>query len=133
MLLGLVLFYVGAVLILNGLWMLQRIGDSEIWVINLFVGTVSWRDDLIKNAVLKIISRTPAAEVGGGIKVSLRTNFSQLEEMMQERGGRQLADGRDLYQVKGVWKYLYRAVDREIVLLCKLVRMARKSCCKTST
>ena len=41
MLLGLVLFYVGAVLILNGLWMLGRIGDREIWVINLFVGAVS--------------------------------------------------------------------------------------------
>lgn len=41
MLLGLVLFYVGAVLILNGLWMLERIGDREIWIINLFVGTVS--------------------------------------------------------------------------------------------
>lgn len=41
MLLGLVLFYVGAVLILNGLWMLALIGDHEIWVINLFVGTVS--------------------------------------------------------------------------------------------
>ena len=41
MLLGLVLFYVGAVLILNGLWMLGHIGDSEIWVINLFVGSVS--------------------------------------------------------------------------------------------
>ncbi len=41
MLLGLVLFYVGAVLILNGLWMLEFIGDHEIWVINLFVGTVS--------------------------------------------------------------------------------------------
>ncbi|WP_029528308.1 AmiS/UreI family transporter [Polaromonas glacialis] len=41
MLLGLVLFYVGAVLILNGLWMLGHIGDREIWVINLFVGAVS--------------------------------------------------------------------------------------------
>ena len=41
MLLGLVLFYVGAVLILNGLWMLGGIGDREIWVINLFVGAVS--------------------------------------------------------------------------------------------
>jgi hypothetical protein len=41
MLLGLVLFYVGAVLILNGLWMLELIGDREIWVINLFVGSVS--------------------------------------------------------------------------------------------
>ena len=41
MLLGLVLFYVGAVLILNGLWMLERISDREIWVINLFVGVLS--------------------------------------------------------------------------------------------
>lgn len=38
MLLGLSLFYVGAVLILNGLWMLGRIGDREISVINLFAG-----------------------------------------------------------------------------------------------
>ncbi|HAY08843.1 MAG TPA: transporter, partial [Thauera sp.] len=35
MLLGLSLFYVGAVLILNGLWMLERIGDREISIINL--------------------------------------------------------------------------------------------------
>ena len=38
MLLGLSLFYVGAVLILNGLWMLGRIGDREITIINLFTG-----------------------------------------------------------------------------------------------
>ncbi|ENO85347.1 AmiS/UreI family transporter [Thauera linaloolentis] len=38
MLLGLSLFYVGAVLILNGLWMLGRISDREISVINLFAG-----------------------------------------------------------------------------------------------
>ena len=38
MLLGLSLFYVGAVLILNGLWMLGRIGDREIAVINLLTG-----------------------------------------------------------------------------------------------
>lgn len=41
MLLGLSLFYVGAVLILNGLWMLGRIGDREIPVINLFAGGIS--------------------------------------------------------------------------------------------
>ncbi|MCK6394747.1 AmiS/UreI family transporter [Zoogloea sp.] len=41
MLLGLALFYVGAVLILNGLWMLGRIGDREIPVINLFAGGLS--------------------------------------------------------------------------------------------
>lgn len=38
MLLGLSLFYVGAVLILNGLWMLGRIADREITIINLFTG-----------------------------------------------------------------------------------------------
>ncbi|MEY5099776.1 MAG: hypothetical protein RJA36_2495 [Pseudomonadota bacterium] len=40
---GLVLFYVGAVLILNGLWMLERIGDREIFVINALVGLLSLR------------------------------------------------------------------------------------------
>lgn len=38
---GLVLFYVGAVLILNGLWMLECIADREILIINLFVGLLS--------------------------------------------------------------------------------------------
>lgn len=41
MLVGLVLFYVGAVLILNGLGMLDLIGEREIWVINLFAGALS--------------------------------------------------------------------------------------------
>jgi len=38
---GLVLFYVGAVLILNGLWMLGRIDDREISAINVFTGSIS--------------------------------------------------------------------------------------------
>lgn len=38
MLLGLALLYVGAVLFLNGLWLLGRIGDREIAIINIFVG-----------------------------------------------------------------------------------------------
>ena len=41
MLLGLSLLYVGAVLCLNGLWLLGRIGDKEIWVINVFSGGVT--------------------------------------------------------------------------------------------
>ncbi len=41
MLNGLVLFYVGAVLILSGLWLLDRIGDREILVINALVGLLS--------------------------------------------------------------------------------------------
>lgn len=35
---GLVLFYVGAVLILNGLWMRGRIQDQEVAIINWLVG-----------------------------------------------------------------------------------------------
>lgn len=35
---GLVLFFVGAVLFLNGLWILGRIGDNEISIINWLVG-----------------------------------------------------------------------------------------------
>ena len=38
MLLGFALLYVGAVLFLNGLWLMDRIGDREIAVINIFVG-----------------------------------------------------------------------------------------------
>lgn len=38
MLIGLVLFWVGAVLCLNGLWLLGRVGDREIAVIDVFVG-----------------------------------------------------------------------------------------------
>lgn len=41
MLQGFSLLYVGAVLCLNGLWLLGRIGDREIWVINLFSGFVT--------------------------------------------------------------------------------------------
>jgi len=38
MLLGLALLYVGAVLFLNGLWLMGHIGDREIPVINIFSG-----------------------------------------------------------------------------------------------
>lgn len=41
MLLGLALLWVGAVLCLNGLWLMGRIGDKEIAVVNVFVGLVS--------------------------------------------------------------------------------------------
>ena len=41
MLLGLSLFWVGAVLFLNGLWVLGKVGDREISVIDVFVGTVT--------------------------------------------------------------------------------------------
>lgn len=41
MLLGLALFWVGAVLFLNGLWLLDKIGDREIAVIDVFVGFIT--------------------------------------------------------------------------------------------
>lgn len=41
MLLGLSLFWVGAVLFLNGLWVLEKVGDREISVIDVFVGTLT--------------------------------------------------------------------------------------------
>jgi hypothetical protein len=41
MLLGFSLFWVGAVLCLNGIWLLGRIGDREIAVIDVFVGFVT--------------------------------------------------------------------------------------------
>lgn len=41
MLLGLSLLYVGAVLCLNGLWLLGQIGDREISVINIFSGFIT--------------------------------------------------------------------------------------------
>ncbi len=41
MLLGLALLYVGAVLFLNGLWLLGHIGDKEISIINIFAGGVT--------------------------------------------------------------------------------------------
>lgn len=39
---GLVLLWVGAVLTLNGLWLMGRIGDREIAVINIFTGTITF-------------------------------------------------------------------------------------------
>ncbi len=41
MLLGLALLYVGAVLFLNGLWLIGRIADREIAIINIFTGGVT--------------------------------------------------------------------------------------------
>ena len=41
MLLGFLLFYVGAVLFLNGLWLMGKIEDREIVVINVVSGLVA--------------------------------------------------------------------------------------------
>ena len=39
--LGLTLLYVGVVLFLNGLWLLDRISDREIWIINISSGLIT--------------------------------------------------------------------------------------------
>jgi hypothetical protein len=41
MLLGMSLFWVGAVLFLNGIWLQDKIGDREIAVIDIFVGFIT--------------------------------------------------------------------------------------------
>ncbi len=51
-----VLLYVGAVLLLNGLWLLGRIGNREISVINFFTGGVAF---LI--AITAILRTSPSA------------------------------------------------------------------------
>ena len=40
--LGLTLLFVGAVLFINGLWLLGKIEDKEVTVINLLVGLLSF-------------------------------------------------------------------------------------------
>jgi hypothetical protein len=57
---GLVLLWVGAVLTLNGLWLMGRIGDREIAVINVFAGGIAFLA-----AVVSAFSS--GAEVTGGI------------------------------------------------------------------
>ena len=39
--LGLALLWVGAVLFLNGIWLMGRIGSREIAIINIFTGAVT--------------------------------------------------------------------------------------------
>src|ERR1700692_2556003 len=65
MLLGLALFWVGAVLCLNGIWLLGRIGDREIAVIDVFVGTLTL-------LVALFLACGPGA-TGGSIKAAALT------------------------------------------------------------
>lgn len=57
MLLGLTLLYVGAVLFLNGIWLLGKIADNEIWVINIFTGGITL-------LVALFLAFNPAADAG---------------------------------------------------------------------
>jgi len=57
MLLGLALLYVGAVLFLNGLWLLGHVDDREIAIINVFSG-------FITGAVALYLAFGPGADAG---------------------------------------------------------------------
>ena len=57
---GLVLLWVGAVLTLNGLWLMGRIGDREIAVINVFAGGIAFLAAVVS-------AFRSGAEVTGGI------------------------------------------------------------------
>ncbi|WP_024303689.1 AmiS/UreI family transporter [Pseudogulbenkiania sp. MAI-1] len=88
MLLGLTLLYVGAVLILNGLWMLGRIGDREISVINLFAGGLT----LLVALKLAFGEGADAASIKAGA-LSLLFSFTYLWVALNRHNG---SDGRGL-------------------------------------
>jgi len=88
MLLGLSLFYVGAVLILNGLWMLGRIGEREITIINLCTGGLT----LLVCLRLALGADADAASIRAAA-FSLLFSFTYLWVAINRYSG---ADGRGL-------------------------------------
>jgi len=88
MLLGLSLFYVGAVLFLNGLWLLGRIEDREIWVINLFSGTVAF----LVSMHMAFSGGADAASIKGAA-ITLLFSFTYFWVALNRFNG---ADGRGL-------------------------------------
>ena len=67
--LGLALLYVGAVLFLNGLWLMGRIGDREIAIINIFSG-------LLTAAVAAYLAFGPGSDAGAIRAAALTLLFS---------------------------------------------------------
>jgi hypothetical protein len=88
MLLGLALFYVGAVLCLNGLWLLEQIGDNEIAVIDVFVGGVTL-------LIALYLAFGPGADLGSvrAAALTLLFTFTYLWVAINRYNG---ADGRGL-------------------------------------
>jgi len=86
--LGLVLFYVGAVLCLNGLWLLGRIGDNEIAVIDIFVGGITLLASLY-------LAFGPGSDAGSikAAALTLMFTFTYFWVAMNRYNG---ADGRGL-------------------------------------
>ncbi len=86
--LGLVLFFVGAVLCLNGLWLLGRIGDNEIAVIDYFVGGIT----LAASLYLAFGPSSDAASIRAAA-LTLLFSFTYLWVALNRSNG---ADGRGL-------------------------------------
>ncbi len=86
--LGLVLFFVGAVLCLNGLWLLGRIGDNEIAVIDYFVGGIT----LAASLYLAFGPGSDAASIRAAA-YTLLFSFTYLWVALNRSNG---ADGRGL-------------------------------------
>ncbi len=86
--LGLSLFYVGAVLSLNGLWLMGQIGDKEIWVINVFSGAVT-----LAVAIFSAIGPGADAASIKGAALTLLFSFTYLWVAFNRYNG---ADGRGL-------------------------------------
>lgn len=86
--LGLVLFYVGAVLSLNGLWLMGHIGDKEIAVIDIFVGGITLLASLY-------MAFGPGADAGSikAAALTLLFTFTYFWVAMNRYNG---ADGRGL-------------------------------------
>jgi putative amide transporter protein len=88
MLLGFALLYVGAVLSLNGLWLMGQIEDREISVINIFVGVLTL-------LVALFLAFGPGADAGSikGAALTLLFTFTYLWVAINRYNG---ADGRGL-------------------------------------
>ena len=88
MLLGLALLYVGAVLFLNGLWLMEKIGDGEIAVINVFSGSITL-------LIALYLAFGPGADAGSikGAALTLLFTFTYFWVAINRYNG---ADGRGL-------------------------------------
>ena len=102
--LGLVLFFVGAVLCLNGLWLLGLIGDNEISVIDYFVGGIT----LAASLYLAFGPSSDAASIKAGA-YTLLFSFTYFWVALNRSNG---ADGRGLG-----WFFLFVALTAVPVTL----------------
>ncbi len=109
MLLGLSLLYVGAVLFLNGLWMLGRIGDKEIWIINVFTGGLT----LLVSLRLALTPGADAASIKAAA-LNLLFSFTYLWVAMNRYNQ---ADGRGLG-----WFSLFVSITAVPVAVATLIK-----------